>query len=191
MSFLRYVSHPEVAIDPAVPVPSWGLNATGRARTIAMLTQPWIGDVGRLICSDEQKALDTAEIVGAHLGLAPEVRPRTHENERSGYLPPDEFEATAAQFFAHPTESIRGWERAVDAQARIVEALRDVIDGDTDGDVMVVGHGGVGTLLQCWLAGLDIDTRHDQRAAGNHFSYDRTRRRLVHGWVPIDGPPTD
>ena len=52
------------------------------------------------------------------------THPGIGENDRSatGFLPREEFWATADLFFAHPTESIRGWERAIDAQARIVAA---------------------------------------------------------------------
>lgn len=183
---MRYVSHPEVVIDPNIPVPQWGLNETGRARTVAMLAQPWLRDVGQIIASAEQKALDTAAIIGRHLALEPEVRADTHENLRSGFLPPDEFETTADVFFARPEESVHGWERAIDAQARIRSALDDLISEDPTHDVVVVGHGGVGTLLFCALSGLEIDRRHDQRRAGNYFSFDRTARCIDHGWTPID-----
>ena len=56
------------------------------------------------------------------LGLTPIVIDGLGENDRSstGYLPKAEFEAVADAFFARPEESVRGWERAVDAQRRIV-----------------------------------------------------------------------
>ena len=151
-----------------------------------MLAQPWIRDIGRIICSAEQKAVDTARIVGEHLGITPEVRPSTHENERTGFLPEAEFQATADAFFARPTESIAGWERAIDAQTRILTALDDVLHDPQPDDVMVVGHGGVGTLLLCALAGWEIDRRHDQPGVGHHFCVDLTGWSVVHPWRPID-----
>ena len=55
-------------------------------------------------------------------------------------MPPEEFEYTADLFFAHPEESIRGWERASDAQRRVMVAdeqmefagdyRRELFDGD-------------------------------------------------------------
>lgn len=190
MSHLRYVTHPEVRIDPAVPVPAWGLDERGLERTRAMLHQPWIPEVGRIICSAERKALETAAVIASHLDLMPEVRPDTHENDRSatGFLPPDEFESMADAFFAFPDTSVRGWERAVDAQARMLDALADVIRADDppDHDIVVVGHGGVGTLLLCSLAGEAIDRRHDQGGSGHYFSYDLAERRLVHPWKAVD-----
>ena len=32
MPIARYLSHPQVRIDPAVPVPRWSLSERGRAR---------------------------------------------------------------------------------------------------------------------------------------------------------------
>ena len=130
MPILYYVTHPQVQIDAAIPVPEWGLSGVGRARAVAMLDQPWVGAIRRIVSSGERKAIETAEILARHLGLAVEVRERMHENDRSatGFLPPPEFEAVADQFFANPHESIRGWERAGEyatASEIVREAVRD------------------------------------------------------------------
>ena len=52
--------------------------------------------------------------------------------------------------------------------------------------MIVVGHGGVGTLLYCHLARLGIDRGHDQPRQGNYWSYDRRSGRVLHPWRPID-----
>ncbi len=193
---LRYLSHPNVAIDPATPVPEWGLNDEGRRRARAMLDQPWVPSVGRVVSSTETKAIETAQILAGHLGLAVEMRHGIGENDRSatGFVPPAEFEILADAFFAEPHASVRGWERAIDAQARIVAGLADLLDSDllgsdSSGDIAVVGHGGVGTLWYCHLTGQSIDRRHDQPGQGHYFSVDLTTRTVVHPWRPID-PPT-
>jgi RimJ/RimL family protein N-acetyltransferase/broad specificity phosphatase PhoE len=184
---VRYVSHPEVRIDPALPVPEWGLSDRGRERTYAMLRQPWIASISRIVSSTETKAIETASIVAAHLGLSVEARALLGENDRSatGFVPPDRFEQLANQFFAHPDESVEGWETARHAQSRVVEACADLF-GNDDGDVLMVGHGGVGTLLYCACAGLAIDRRLDQRGGGNMFTIDRVSRVALHPWVTID-----
>jgi RimJ/RimL family protein N-acetyltransferase/broad specificity phosphatase PhoE len=196
---VRYVSHPEVSIDPSVPVPQWGLSDRGRARAEAMLRQPWILRVRRIVSSTETKAIETAAIVAAHLGLQVEARAELGENDRSatGFVPPDRFERLADLFFAHPDDSVEGWETARHAQERVVAASADLFDDDDgdddgDGDTLVVGHGAVGTLLYCAYADLPIDRRHDQRGGGNLFTIDRAARVALHPWVAIDPwlPPT-
>ena len=191
MPILYYVTHPQVQIDAAVPVPEWGLSDIGRARAVAMLDQPWVGSIRRIVSSGERKAIETGEILARHLGLAVEVRERMHENDRSatGFLPPPEFEAVADQFFANPHKSIRGWERAIDAQQRIVSEVEAVIDEGGAGDMAFVGHGGVGTLLLLSLSVREISREADQPAGGgNYFAYDIGARRVIHGWRPIDRP---
>jgi broad specificity phosphatase PhoE len=186
---LYYVTHPQVQIDANVPVPEWGLSDIGRARAVAMLDQPWVGPIRRIVSSAERKAIETAEILARHLGLVVEVRQRTHENDRSatGFLPPAEFEAVADQFFANPHGSIRGWERAIDAQHRILSEVATVLGTDDTDDLAFVGHGGVGTLLLLSLSGREISREADQPAGGgNYFAYNVGARSIVHGWRPID-----
>ncbi|MFT3978815.1 MAG: histidine phosphatase family protein, partial [Sphingomonas bacterium] len=127
MSIACYLSHPEVRIDPAVPVPQWGLSDVGRARVAAFARGPWARRFTRIVSSDEVKAQETARLIGDAIGVAVETGGNMGENDRSatGFLPPDEFEQTADAFFARPDESVRGWERALDAQRRIVTAVRD------------------------------------------------------------------
>ncbi|MGY4292615.1 broad specificity phosphatase PhoE [Bradyrhizobium sp. i1.4.4] len=118
-----------------------------------------------------------------------EIREAMHENDRSatGFLKPAEFEEVADQFFAQPHLSVRGWERAVDAQARIVRETEAVLARNRPGDVLFVGHGAVGTLLFCHQAGHAIDRVHDQAAGGgNCFAFTREGRRVLHGWRKME-----
>ncbi|TPJ57682.1 histidine phosphatase family protein [Mesorhizobium sp. B2-7-1] len=190
MPIAYYITHPQVRIDAGVPVPQWGLSDIGRARAVAMLDQPWIGSIRRVVSSAERKATATAEILAQHLGLVVEMRERMHENDRSatGFLPPPEFEAVADQFFAKPHDSIRGWERAIDAQQRIMGEV-DAVLAAGESDIAFVGHGGVGTLLLLHLSGREISRIADQPAGGgNYFAFDIEARRILHGWRPIDEP---
>src|SRR3954470_9876943 len=188
-----FITHPDVAIDPNVPVPDWPLNARGRARMRATSGQPWLHGVRRIFASSERKARDAAQILAEGLGLdGYSIINDLGENDRSatGYLSKREFEATAEAFFARPQESIRGWEPALVAEARIVCAVEQILSDATDPvDLAIVGHGGTGTLLYCHLAGLPIDRRYDQPATngGNWFAFDRATRKLLHdGWRSID-----
>ena len=191
MSVLRYISHPNVDIDPHRPVAEWRLSELGRQRAHALLDQEWITSIGLIISSAETKALETADLIAARLNMDVDGRRSTGEIDRSatGFVEPERHELLADRFFAHPTQSASGWERAVDAQQRIVDAVGDVLDAplaDPDGDVAIVGHGAVGTLLMCHLNSRAINRSHDQPGQGHYWSYDRSDRRLLHPWQPID-----
>ncbi|MGE7370116.1 histidine phosphatase family protein [Neorhizobium sp. NPDC001467] len=190
MSFALYITHPQVRIDPTVPVPLWGLSDLGRARAEQAARCGWARQLGRVISSDETKAIETAAILAAAANVATMIVPDTRENDRSatGFLSPPEFEKAADLFFAHPNDSFRGWERAIDAQARIVSALERILsDHDPDVPIAFVGHGGVGTLLKCYLAAKPISRDGDQPAGGgNLFCFDLANRAISCDWTPIE-----
>jgi broad specificity phosphatase PhoE len=189
---IRYLTHPQVKIDPAVPVPSWGLSEVGRTRTESLANAEWLSGTTQIISSGERKAIETAEIIGGELNVTVEVREAMHENDRSatGFVPPDEFETVANQFFAHPLVSIKGWERAIDAQLRIVREVEHVLARNRAGDVLFVGHGAVGTLLFCHYSGFAIGRTHDQPAGGGYyFALVKDGRRVLHPWRRMECAP--
>ncbi len=216
MPFIYYISHPDVVKDPAVPVPRWPLSERGRRRMTALLARPWVARLGAVYCSDEQKALDGAEILAAHLGLTPIVLPALGEVDRSstGWLPEEEHAAAARLLFERPEESVRGWETAAHAQKRIVAAIEAIVSSageqrsegageqEAHGDgtfspaplrpgppaLAVVAHGAVGTFYLCHLKGVPISMSEAQpgRDGGYSYCFDATTRRLIHGWTRID-----
>jgi broad specificity phosphatase PhoE len=189
-----YLSHPQVLIDPAIPVPDWGLSKLGRSRTRTFATQPWLCGFRRIVASTETKARETAAILGDALGVGFETAPDLHENDRSstGYLPPAAFEGLADAFFAEPATSIRGWETAVAAQRRILRAVGDVLAARPVTATLLVGHGGVGTLLKCHCGGVPIARTEDQAAGGgNHFGFALEPPALAYGWRPMESPPSE
>ena len=189
MPLARYLTHPEVEIDPDTPVRNWSLNEVGRNRISRLITAEALQGTTAIVTSDETKALETASPISLALGCQLSVRPMMHENDRSatGYLPKDEFEATADEFFANPDRSIRGWETARAAQKRIVSEVDDALTGHEGGDILFVGHGGVGALLLCHLAKLDISRDHDQKSSGgSFFSFDIETRRVHSRWADLE-----
>ena len=192
MRIVYFITHPDVLINPAIPVPNWPLSPRGRERMTRALASPWIGGIGAIWCSTERKAREGADIFAAHLKLPVHERADLGENDRSatGYLPREEFEAAANRFFAHPTQSIRGWETASDARDRIAGAIDHIlsVSAQSAGDIAIVAHGGVGTLLLCHLREDAISRAHDQppNNGGNYFAFDAITRRVRHGWRQID-----
>ena len=186
---ILYACHPEVVADPATPVPRWHLSDLGLHRMrafAAALPRP-----DAVWASTECKAVEAAGILAARFGLPVQVHAGLDENDRSstGYLPPDRFQAAADAFFAEPEASFRGWERAVDAQARVAAAWDGIVQaqgGQAPGRIVVVGHGGMGTLLMCRLAGLPISRAHDAPRQGCFWTWDQVAGRLAHGWRRLE-----
>lgn len=194
MALLYFLTHPEVHIDPAVPVPQWGLSERGFERMRALLERPWTRSLAGVWSSTEQKARDGALLLGAASGVEHRELEQLGENDRSatGFLPPEEFQRTADEFFARPKESVRGWERAVDAQSRVVGAVERVLQTaqaeNLSGDLCVVAHGGVGALLLAHLKGAPISRALDQPGGGGGcvYAFERESRALAFGWRTIE-----
>jgi broad specificity phosphatase PhoE len=188
---IYFITRPDVVIDPSLPVPQWPLSERGRSRMRRLLSRDWIPHIAAIYCSIEQKAIDGAAILSKTTGIPCHQVAALGENDRSatGYLPKAEFEATVDAFFAQPHESIRGWERAVAAQARIVGALQHIeCTTPGSGPIVVVSHGGVGALLLCHLKRLPISRQEEQpgTSGGRYFLFQGPEGTLVHGWTPID-----
>ena len=181
------ITHPEVTIDPLVPVPAWGLSPVGRTRAAALSGTPWAASVGRIVCSTERKAIETAEILGRDLGLGWTADRELGEHDRSatGYLTGADYAAAVEAFFASPSVSFRGWETADQAQNRIVAAVRRWAAA-ADVTTAYVIHGGVGTLLYCALTGAVIDRGHDQPGQGSWYAFDPTAWTAAQPWRRVD-----
>lgn len=187
---VRYLTHPQVQIDPAVDVPLWSLNAIGAGRVAALAGSGALAGTTSVISSGETKAIETAEPLASALGCSVQIRQSMHENDRSatGFLPPEQFEAVADAFFSEPERSVRGWETAAHAQARILRDFNTCIAEHGAGDLLLVGHGGVGTLLYCHLAGLPISREYDQGPGGGgcYFECDVDAPVPRTGWQPME-----
>jgi broad specificity phosphatase PhoE len=187
---IRYLTHPQVDIDPNKDVATWSLNGLGRQRIATLVDCNALAGTQRIISSAETKAVETATPLANSLACELEVRPLMGENDRqaTGFLPPAEFETVADQFFANPDQSVRGWETASAAQSRILSEVQHCLNSHTGGDVLFVGHGAVGTLLYCALAGLPISRDYDQGPGGGgcFFEFTNEARTPLSRWQPLE-----
>ena len=189
-----YVTHPQVRMDANVPVPLWGLSDEGRRRAEAFAASGVIPGGAMIFSSRERKALELAELLASAVGTLVLSDHLMGENDRSatGFLPPAMFEETADRFFAEPEQSVDGWERAIDAQARIVATVATALSSVPSGTPAVFcGHGAVGTLLKCHVAGRAINRAEDQGRTGgtggaNCFVFDLAARQLYCEWTRME-----
>ncbi len=78
---ILYACHPEVVMDPAVPVPRWHLSDAGVHRMRAFAAALQRPDA--VWASTECKAIEAAGILAARFGLPVQVHPGLDENNRS------------------------------------------------------------------------------------------------------------
>jgi broad specificity phosphatase PhoE len=162
---------------------------TKAARVVALAASGWLQGKVTLLTSPEAKARETAALLAAPRGLAVTVVQGSGEVDRSatGYVPHDRHEALADQLFADPDTSAEGWETARAAQGRVVAALSPYLRPGADPTV-ILGHGGVGTLLWCHIAGRAISRAEDQPGGGHVWCAAWVKGGLVpvHPWRPLE-----
>lgn len=196
MAQILFVTHPEVVIDPDIPVPRWPLSAKGRTR-MENLAEALAGLPVRAIwSSDERKAVDGAAILADRLRAPHHMDAALGENDRSatGYIAPPRFWEVVAEFFAHPDVSVLGWETARDAQNRILAAMERVEAEAQPGLTIVVSHGGVGQLLTAALQNVAIgqEAKAPNPSGGGYLLLETSPLRLAcDAWGDIDTIRTD
>ena len=191
MKTVYVITHPEVVIDPNAPVPRWPLSELGRKRMTRLVDASWLQHVTAVYSSDEQKAVDGAKILADHLSLPVIEFDGLEEVDRSstGYMPEKEHDRNGRMLFLYPEESIDGWERAVDAQKRMVDAVTKLIKGDqTTGDLVIVTHGAVGSFLNSHLKNrpINLDDTPGIPGGGGIFAFDAKSKTILYDWLNID-----
>ncbi|WP_316862711.1 histidine phosphatase family protein [uncultured Cohaesibacter sp.] len=190
---VRYLTHPEVLQDADTDRHEWQLSDVGRARVEAFSTSGLLAGTSYIFCSAEKKARETAGIVGEALSIMPQASEDMNESDNmvSGFVAQETFKDYFKRFFSKPKEPVvDGWETAMDAQDRIAiaynEAMERVVGTGMRGDVLMAGHGRVGTLLYCYLTGQAIGVEFTQPSPGHYFSYDWGAKAMLHGWKAME-----
>ncbi len=179
--YLILVRHSQTRPDPEIPAAEWRLTATGRARCILLAEKLRSYKPGRFIASVEPKALETAQLAAAALGVPCESAPGLHEHERPerAWLDPADFQATIARLFAEPDQLVFGSETADQASARFTGALTAVLDRYPDQSIAVVTHATVLTLFAARTLGIDAFPFWCQLTMPAYFVLDRLTHQLV------------
>lgn len=157
MKQLIFVKHSNPEIVEHVPAREWELSEDGRVRAkfLADKLKPYQPEV--IVSSVEPKARQTAEILGAELGLTSHVMKGLHEHDRSRapFYSKEEFQALVREFFAKPGMLVFGDETAEQALTRFRESVNAVLKTYEDKKLVVVAHGTVISLFVSKLTGVD------------------------------------
>ncbi|MEM9776398.1 MAG: histidine phosphatase family protein [Chloroflexota bacterium] len=191
MKTVFVITHSDVVIDPNVPVPRWPLSKIGRKRIERLLSAAWLLKVTAVYSSNEQKAIDGARMLANYLELEAVEVDGLEEVDRSstGYLPQEAHDHNAQMLFLHPTKSVDGWERAIDAQKRIVNAVEKLlIEEKTHGDLIIVTHGAVGSFLNSYLKNnaITLADAPDFPGGGGIFAFNAQSKNVLYDWMNID-----
>ena len=146
------VRHSLPAVDPARPAEEWRLSEEGRRRCEPLAARVAAHGPTAIVSSTEPKARETAELLGAELGLEMREYAALRETARRTvpWLEREELRTAIRTLFERPDEVVFGEESASDALGRFSAA----VDGLAEATV-VVSHGTVISLYAAARTGRD------------------------------------
>lgn len=147
---LLLVRHAEPAIDPGAPASAWPLSPRGRAQCARLAEALRRRAPGHIASSAEPKAVETARLAAAALGVETSVAAGLEEHHRETVPFLADFGAHIAAVFARPDQRVLGEESGAEALARFAGALAAVTAAwRWPGPPCLVAHG---TVLSLYLA---------------------------------------
>lgn len=154
--YLILVKHSLPEIQENLPAKEWHLSDEGRTRVGALAERLIVYEPDVIFSSVEPKAIETAEIVAASLGMQFEVVEGLHEHDRTTtpYLSRGDFERLINEFFARPDELILGSETASEAHTRFAKAVDSILRSHQNQTIVIVSHGTVISLFVSRLTGV-------------------------------------
>ncbi|HEX2973444.1 MAG TPA: histidine phosphatase family protein [Tepidisphaeraceae bacterium] len=157
MRKLILIKHAKPAVIPEMPSHRWELSQEGQRQCepLAGKIRPHLPEL--VIASEEPKAAQTGQILARLLGKPFQTAAGLHEHDRSNvaHIAPRDFLSWMAMFFQDRQSRAFGKESAAEAEARILVAVDDVLAAHPQGNLAVVTHGTVLSLLIAARTGED------------------------------------
>lgn len=154
---LILIRHAAPVIEPGRAAKAWTLPPDAVGPVERLGAQIDAERLVEIVSSTETKAVATAEMLAKRFSMAWRIAEGLHEHER-GVLPwmaEDQWRAQLAEFFARQDELIFGLETANRALQRFRAAVKSTLDTARAGDVVIVSHGTVMSLLLAEITGED------------------------------------
>ncbi len=137
------------------------LNEPGRAQARALSRWMAIAELSRIVCSDLERAVQTAEILAEPHQLRPEPDHRLREIDLGQWegLSFEQIKKSDPESFEQRGRDLAGFrppqgESFADLQSRVVPVFEEI--SESAGHVAIVGHAGVNRVLICHLLGLEL-----------------------------------
>lgn len=184
MTTLIYITHPSVAIDNTVPPQEWDLSLKGREEAKKLLQQDFWPSVDMVFTSTEPKAKSVGTLVQEKFGLPITAYQELGEADRTKtpFLPLNEYMEAIQEAYRFPDKHIRDWESHHEMFERNRKIVDAIIHDYKDKTIVIIGHGGAGTCVKCYLSGLPLSFDQDPQKTGCIFIADVGHKKLLRDW---------
>lgn len=179
---LILVKHATPQVDVETPAHQWRLSPEGGVGAAALADRLRAAQYAptKIVASLEPKATQTGSIIAERLRLPFATAEGLHEHDRraSGFLSTEVFAARMRDLFAQPDAVVFGTESAASALARFARAVDQVVSEET-GDVVIVSHGTVMSLLVASRARVDASELWAVLGLPSYVSLELPDHRIV------------
>ena len=184
MTKLIYITHPSVEIDKNKLPHEWGLSEKGFDQVKLLMEQTFWPEVDVIYSSIEPKAMQVAKMASEKYGIPWFQEKDLGEADRTAtpFLPLEEYMAAIQQAYTSPDENIKGWESHHQMMKRnsvILEKIKIENQGKT---IVIVGHGGAGTTVKCYIKGIEPQFSEDPKQTGCIFIADIDTNKIIQDW---------
>lgn len=184
MALLYYITHPSALIDKTANPASWDLSDKGREEARLLLEQDFWPGVQLIVTSSEPKSRTVGAMMAEAFSIPVEENAALGEADRSKkpFLPLDEYMKSIQEAYTKPDEHIHGWESHHQMYERNQKAVDAILAVNPNKTIAIIGHGGSGTCVKCYLGNLPLSFDQDPKKTGCIFIADTTTRTIVKDW---------
>lgn len=186
MTRLIFVTHPSVNINRNIPIDDWQISAEGIEDLRRLFILDFWKKINVLYASTELKSYAVADQAKK---LFPNVKvPDDYKKENLGevknrkYLEKDSYMKAVENWYKDPNVQVNGWESANEAMKRISTCVFEIMEKNKNKTVVIIGHGGAGTLLACYVKSINPSFAQDPKTTGCVMVYDWDNRLILSPW---------
>ena len=182
---MYFITHPEIIPDPSLPLSLWDYSDSGAERWEKILKKLWIKNIEKIYSSPQQRARKAAQQMADELHYELHVRDDLDAVGGSNpeKLSPEARAAGMQLFYKFPQQNMNGWEKATDAQKRIIHAIEEILKESPGLEhVAVVCHEDLGNLLICDFKQIPIQKLY-YLEIGARFFYEEG---ICKGWEMLE-----
>lgn len=184
MTKLIYITHPAVNLDKTKLPHEWGLSEKGFEEAKKLIEKDFWSEVNVIYSSTEPKAVQVAQLASEKYGIKSFQEKDLGEADRTKtpFLPFEEYMSAIKECYINPTTNIKGWESHHHMMERNINALQKIKENNLGKTIVIVGHGGAGTTLKCYLKGVELQFSEDPQQTGCMFIADLDNKILLQDW---------
>ncbi|MFA5827859.1 MAG: histidine phosphatase family protein [Candidatus Shapirobacteria bacterium] len=184
MTKLVYITHPSVELDKSKPPHEWGLSEKGFDQAKILIEKPLWKEVDVIYSSTEPKAVQVAQLASEkyHSPWFQDKDLGEADRTVTPFLPQEEYMSAVQEAYLNPDDNIRGWESHHHMMKRNVSVLEKIKKDYKGKTIVIIGHGGAGTTIKCYIKGIEPQFSEDPKQTGCIFIADLDSNVIIQDW---------